>query len=135
MNRETYGKIPKYLAKRKNDTDGELDNDALEVKSHIPKKSAVTPHVGKALEKDQKREKTRKGESGHDRLERERTVSVAQKLGDEPRLSQRRSSTRIPRKRSVNFQQESAENLRPRRSVRESQYRRGSRIPGNFFVL
>ena len=31
MNRDTYGKIPKYLAKRKTDDDGEPDEDALEV--------------------------------------------------------------------------------------------------------
>ena len=32
MNRDTYGKIPKYLAKRKTDDDGEPDQDALEVR-------------------------------------------------------------------------------------------------------
>ena len=55
MNRDTYGKIPKYLAKRKTDDDGEPDQDALEVrvskyKSHSMWKSKnlklkMSPHL------------------------------------------------------------------------------------------
>ena len=76
MNRDTYGKIPKYLAKRKTDDDGEPDEDALEVrvskfisrtvcgsikfwvknvtlyevKSTIPKKSVPARHTVKPID-------------------------------------------------------------------------------------
>jgi len=148
MSRDTYGKIPKYLAKRKTDgTDGEPSEDALLVKSTIPKKSALAGRPSKILDKvnprntttnsrktpwpepdtvinDEKR-KSIKMESRLERMDSERHVRIASKLGDEP--AKRRSSSRIPRRNSSDMLPVARD--RRKSSIHQTQIRRGSRIP------
>jgi len=148
MSRDTYGKIPKYLAKRKTEgADGEPNEDALLVKSTIPKKTAPAGRSSKVIDKVKPRNTTTtaratpwpeldevkngqkrksvKMESRLERIDSERHVRIASKLGDEP--VQRRSSSRIPRRNSS----EMLPFVKNRRksSVHQTQIRRGSRIP------
>ena len=152
MSRDTYGKIPKYLAKRKTEgADGEPSEDALLVKSTIPKKTAPAGRSSKVIDKVKPRNTTTtaratpwpeldevkngqkrksvKMESRLERIDSERHVRIASKLGDEP--VQRRSSSRIPRRNSS----EMLPFVKNRRksSVHQTQIRRGSRIPGSFY--
>jgi hypothetical protein len=149
MSRDTYGKIPKYLAKRKTEgADGEPSEDALLVKSTIPKKSALAGRPSKLLDKDKPRNTTTntarktpwpepdevvngekrksvKGESRLERMDSERHVRIAAKLGDEP--AKRRSSSRIPRRNSSDMLPVARD--RRKSSIHQTQIRRGSRIP------
>ena len=151
MSRDTYGKIPKYLAKRKTEgADGEPSEDALLVKSTIPKKSALTGRPSKVLDKDKPRNTTATGrtktpdevissekrksvkrESRLERMDSERHVRIASKLGDEP--AKRRSSSRIPRRNSSDMLPVATSRDRRKSSIHQTQIRRGSRIPGLLF--